>query len=94
MKRHFSGNHLAKLVCLLFLAGILCLGFGNRAYAVSDTPYRDSNLTGTEQERTNERDPGTSQNADELEELNIANTVTVNVGNGNGSVNGRYGWSF
>ena len=88
MKRHFSGNHLAKLVCLLFLAGILCLGFGSRAYAVSDTPYRDSNLTGTEQERTNVRDPGTSQNADELEELNIANTVTVTVGNGNGSVNG------
>ncbi len=88
MKRHFSGYHLAKLVCLLFLAGILYLGYGMTAEASLDTPYRDSNLTGTEQDRTNERDPGSSQNADELAELNIANTVTVTVDNGNGSVNG------
>lgn len=88
MKRHFSGYHLAKLVCLLFLAGILYLGYGMTAAASFDTPYRDSNLTGTDQERTNERDPGSSQDADELAELNIANTVTVTVDNGNGSVNG------
>ena len=88
MKRHFSGYHLAKLVCLLFLAGILYLGHGMTAKASLDTPYRDSDLTGTEQERTNEREPGTSQDADELAELNIANTVTVSVDNGNGSVNG------
>ena len=88
MKRYFSGYHLAKLVCLLFLAGILYIGFGTTAYASLDTPYRDSNLTGTEQDRTNIREPGTSQDADELAELNIANTVTVTYDNGNGSVNG------
>ncbi|MDE7187361.1 MAG: flagellar biosynthetic protein FliP, partial [Lachnospiraceae bacterium] len=88
MKRHFSGYHLVKLVCLLILAGILYIGSGATAWAAStDTPYRDSNLTGTEGERTNIREPGTSQDADELAELNIANTVTVTYGNGNGSVN-------
>ncbi len=88
MKRNFSGYHLARIICLLFLAGILCLRSGMTAYAAADTPYRDSNLTGTSQERTNERDPGTSQDADELAELNIANTVTVTVDDGNGNVNG------
>ena len=88
MKKYFSGYHLAKLVCLLFMAGILCLSWKTTALAVTDTPYRDSNLTGTTGERTNERSPGAAQDADDLAELNIANTVTVTYGNGNGSVNG------
>ena len=88
MKRFFSGYHLAKVVCLLLLAGILCLSRKTTALAVADTPYRDSNLTGTTGERTNERDPGASEDADELAELNIANTVTVRYGGDNGSVNG------
>ena len=88
MKRYFSGYHLAKVICLLLLAGILCLSRKTTALAVSDTPYRDSNLTGTTEERTNEREPGTSEDADELAELNIANTVTVTYGGDNGSVNG------
>ncbi len=88
MKKYFSGYHLAKIVCLLLLAGILCLSRKTTAFAVTDTPYRDSNLTGTTQERTNERAPGASENADELAELNIANTVTITYGDGNGSVNG------
>ena len=88
MNKHFSGYRLVKFVCLLFLAGILYLGCGTTSRASLDTPYRDSNLTGTEQERTNVREPGTSQGADELAELNIANTVTVTYDNGNGSVNG------
>ena len=88
MKRFLSGYHLAKLVCLLLLAGILCLSRKTTALAVSDTPYRESNLTGTTEERTNERPPGASENADDLAELNIANTVTITYGDGNGSVNG------
>lgn len=59
------------------------------AYASeTDTPYRDSNLTGTHNERTNIEEPGASDNADDLAELNIANTVTVTYNDGNGSVNG------
>ena len=88
MKRYFSGYHLAKLICLLVVAGILCLSQKATAYAVNDTPYRDSNLTGTSTERTNIDPPGDSDNADDLAELNIANTVTVTYNNGNGSVNG------
>ena len=88
MKKYFSGYHLVKVICLLLLAGILCLSRKTTALAVSDTPYRDSNLTGTTAERTNERDPGTSEDADELAELNIANTVTIEFGGDNGSVNG------
>ena len=88
MKKYFSGYHLLKVICLLLLAGILCLSRKTTALAVSDTPYRDSNLTGTEEERTNIREPGTSEDADELAELNIANTMTITYGGDNGSVNG------
>ena len=88
MKKIFSGYHLVKVICLLLLAGILCLSRKTTALAVSDTPYRDSNLTGTEEERTNIREPGTSEDADELAELNIANTMTITYGGDNGSVNG------
>ncbi len=89
MKKICSGYHLARVICLLLLAGILCLSRKTTAFASSaDTPYRDSNLTGTTDERTNEREPGASQDADELAELNIANTVTITYGEGNGSVNG------
>ena len=87
MKKYFSGYHLAKLVCLLLLAGIL-FSRKTTALAATDTPYRESNLTGTTEERTNERAPGTAENADDLAEMNIANTVTITYGNGNGSVNG------
>ncbi len=89
MKRIFSGYHLARVICLLLVAGILCLSRSTTAFASSaDTPYRDSNLTGTTDERTNEREPGASQDADELAEPNIANTVTITFGDDNGSVNG------
>ena len=88
MKRFFSGYHLVKVICLLLLAGILCLSRKTTALAASDTPYRDSNLTGTTDERTDVRDPGTSEDADELAELNIGNTVTITYGDGNGSING------
>ena len=88
MRKYFSGYHLVQVICLLLLAGILCLSWKTTALAVSDTPYRDSNLTGTEEERTNIREPGTSEDADELAELNIANTMTIRYSGDNGSVNG------
>jgi flagellar biosynthetic protein FliP len=95
MKKCFSGCYLAKMVCLLLLAGILCLSQKTAVYASAetvesstDTPYRESNLTGTNDERTNIDEPGASDNAEDLSELNIANTVTVTYENGNGSVNG------
>ena len=77
-----------KFVCLLLLAGILCLSLKTTAYASTDTPYRESNLTGTSTERTNVEEPGTAESAEDLSELNIANTVTVTYNDGNGNVNG------
>ena len=47
-----------------------------------------SNLTGTTEDRTNIREPGESDDSDDLKELNIANTVTVTYDNGNGELNG------
>lgn len=41
-----------------------------------------------EEERTNIREPGSSEDADELGELNIANSVTVSLNDGNGSIAG------
>ena len=38
--------------------------------------------------RTNITEPGSAQDADDLAELNIANTVTVTYDNGNGQING------
>ncbi len=52
------------------------------------TVDRDTHLTGTDGERTNITAPGSSKDADDLQELNIANTVTVTYNNGNGELNG------
>ena len=89
MKIFFSGSHMRKLICLLFLAGILFVSGKSTVYAVSESPNIDSNLEGTSEERTNIEEPGSSENAEDLQELNIANTVTVSYdNNGNGSLNG------
>ncbi|SHI15444.1 flagellar biosynthetic protein FliP [Butyrivibrio fibrisolvens DSM 3071] len=48
----------------------------------------DYHLTGTDDERTNIKDPGTAETAEDLSELNIANYVTVTYDNGNGDING------
>ena len=52
------------------------------------TTDEDDELTGTRGERTNINDPGSSETPEDLQELNIANTVTITYDNGNGSLNG------
>lgn len=89
------------LLCVTLTALLSCfLGFAipSTAHATenvvdSTTPTdptrdRDSNLTGSQDERTNITDPGSSEDPDDLKKLNIANTVTVTYDNGNGSLNG------
>lgn len=61
---------------------------GKASATAVENGTRDSNLTGSTDERTNITDPGASDDADDLKELNIANTVTVTYDNGNGNVNG------
>ncbi|MBQ6807167.1 MAG: flagellar type III secretion system pore protein FliP [Lachnospiraceae bacterium] len=87
MKKYFSGHYIKKILCLLFLAGILCISRKEIAYA-TESPYVESNLTGTSNERTNVENPGTSESEEDLKELNIANTVTVTYNDGNGNLNG------
>ena len=83
-KKKFAVKRINKIICLLIMAGILCIMPGINAKATEV----DSNLTGTTQERTNITEPGSAQDADDLAELNIANTVTVTYDNGNGQING------
>ncbi len=56
--------------------------------AVYATTLGEEPAAGTTQDRTNINDPGTSETADELSKLNIANTVTITYDNGNGTVAG------
>lgn len=83
MKKKFQG--------LLFLAGMLFIiafiSTKNVAYATDRTEI-NRHLTGTTEERTNLEEPGSSEDADDLQELNIANTVTLTYNNGNGTLNG------
>ncbi|WP_044932757.1 flagellar type III secretion system pore protein FliP [Butyrivibrio sp. AC2005] len=88
-----------SLLCLSFIMAF-CI-FNSGAVTVSaSTSYvddthptdptvdRETNLTGTDGERTNLTEPGSAKDADDLQELNIANTVTVTYDNGNGTING------
>ncbi len=84
-KIHISGNKLIKSLCLLIMVGILCICPKMSAHATGTV---DSTLTGTTDSRTNIEEPGASDNADDLKDLNIANQVTITYDNGNGQVNG------
>lgn len=91
MRSSFCVTHkrILRTLCLLLMVGILCILPCGKASAIAvENGTRDSNLTGSTDERTNITDPGASDDADDLKELNIANTVTVTYDNGNGNVNG------
>ncbi|NLL76189.1 MAG: flagellar type III secretion system pore protein FliP [Clostridiales bacterium] len=86
MRTIFSGRRMIKIMCLLFSVGILlCMA---RPISVHAAGIRESNLTGTTDERTNIKNPGDAQTPEDLKELNIANTVTITYNNGNGQLNG------
>lgn len=68
-----------KIICLLVTVGILCI---IPAYRVNATEQGGGNDT------TIIREPGSSEAAEELGELNIANTVTIQYKDGNGQLNG------
>lgn len=78
---------LIDLICLLIMVGILCICPQLSVHATGNSQI-NSNLTGTTDQRTNVEKPGTSNNADDLKDLNIANQVTITYDNGNGQVNG------
>ncbi len=84
MRQSFAVKKIIKIICLLFMVGILCVIPRMNAKAAS----LDSQLTGETEDRTNIREPGTTESREDLSELNIANSLTVTLNNGNGQMNG------
>ena len=84
MENKFAGKKIIKQICLLLTVGILCIipQMDVRATTV------DSNLTGETESRTNIEEPGSAETAEDLQELNIANSLTITHTDDNGQVNG------
>lgn len=83
MKSTRSYKGILRPICLLFLVGILCL---------SVTPLRvyatDTDNDGETDERTYEDEPGTADNGRDNADLNVGDSFTITVDQGNGSLNG------
>lgn len=73
-----------KRVCLAFIIVMFVL----LRPAVVHASSVDAYTTGESESRTNINEPGTAQTADELNELNIANNLTVTYNDGNGTIAG------
>ena len=86
MKNLFSGIKKISMVCLLVVVGIFCISPWKVYATVPDTHFE--NETGMTDTRTNIEGPGTAQTPEELQELNIANNLTITYQNGNGEVTG------
>lgn len=84
MKKYISGIRILRMICLLLIVGIFCMGKTLTVHAAEI----DSNLTGTTDTRTNITEPGSAQSAEDLSQLNIDNSVTISYNNGNGTVAG------
>lgn len=79
-------KRICKLICLLVTVGMLFILPSFSITAKADMV--DSNLTGTNVDRTNIEEPGTAESQDDLAKLNIANSITVTTSGDNGTVNG------
>lgn len=90
MKNQSKWKWMRRMVCLLVLVGIFCFVPLQSVYAtgVDTGGIGSGGLTGTSDTQTNINEPGQASNAEELKELNIANTVTITYNDGNGELNG------
>ena len=73
-----------RLICLLVLAGIFCI---TPSVSVLAADRLDNPITGTTVNQTNIREPGSSDDMEELAEPNIANGLTVTISGDNGQLN-------
>lgn len=80
---HNVNIKIIKMICLLFVAGIFCICPHVKVQAAGSL---DSNLTGTRQNVTVIQEPGTAETPEEVQELNIANGLSVTVNGDNGSL--------
>ena len=99
MKHLIIGKNGIKLLCMVFLVGILCTvhnstvfatGEQGEAVGVSGSALDDQSAEDDNPDRTNLQDPGSTQTRDDLANLNIANNLTISYddGTGNGQLNG------
>lgn len=82
-KSVFTVKTLKNVICLLVTVGILCIMPALTVSASSNT-----GLTGETENPTVIQEPGSAQTSEELNQLNIANTVTIEYNDGNGQING------
>ncbi len=82
MKSISNHKRILRPICLLFLVGILCLLVPMRVYAT------DTDNDGETDERTYEDEPGTAQTGRDNADLNVGDSFTVTVDQGNGTING------
>jgi flagellar biosynthetic protein FliP len=89
MKKTSMRKHLMRVVVLLAVFVTIASRSCVSVYASSvESALSSSTDAGIEEDRTNIREPGTSEDADELSELNIANSMTVTYNDGNGTIAG------
>ena len=79
LKLKYLKINMFRIICLLFVVGILSLLVPSYAYAT------DSEDT---EERTYEEEPGDSEDADDNSDFNVGNQFTVTVDRGNGTISG------
>ena len=82
LKSILTAKTLLKTICLLITVGILCILPERQVHASSE------GLTGQTGNSTVIEQQGESENPEDIQELNIANTVTIEYNNGNGQLNG------
>ena len=82
MRSSHKYNKIFRFICLLFMVGILCLMVPFRVYAT------DTDNTGDTDERTYENEPGSSDTGRENADLNVGDSFTISLDEGNGSING------
>ena len=75
-------NKLILRICLLFMTALAVMFLPLKAYAT------DSDNNGDSDERTYEDEPGDSDSGSDLASPNIGNRVTIELNDGNGSMNG------
>lgn len=81
-KKVFRLKSWIKGICLLVTVGILCVMPAQTAYATSGT-----GLTGESGSSTVISEPGSAQTSEDLNQLNIANRVSIEYEGGNGTLN-------
>lgn len=88
-RRLFQINSCFKILIVILAVFVLIPMLAMRAQAstLGDSVSTSTDAGETDQ-RTNIREPGSTEDADELKELNIANNLTVTYNDGNGTIAG------